>query len=84
MMELQSEKEMYIALRQPIDKTMTLILKISGIDDLETAKKQNEENIDFIKWKIEEDYARYVNTGTHKLGAYPYSFTKVGALEESE
>ena len=75
-MELQAEKEMYIALRQPLDSSMNLIFTMTGIDDLEKAKKQNEENIDWILWKINEDFGRYVKPGTHRLSAYPYTFTK--------
>lgn len=82
MMEYQAEKEMQIALSHPIDKTMNLILTMTGVDDIEQAKKQNQENLDYIEWKIEEDYSRYVGVGTHKLNAYPYTYTKV--MEESE
>lgn len=83
MMELQAEKEMRIALMQPIDKTMKLIFTLSGIDDIEQAKQQNEENMDFIQWKMHEDYGRFVKPGTHSLSAYPYSFTKISEeLEE--
>lgn len=77
MMEYQSEKEMQLALNKPIDKTMKLILSLAGIEDVEQAKRQNEENLNFIQWKIYEDLGRYVEPGIYKLDAHPYFFTKL-------
>lgn len=75
-MQLQNEKEMYLMLNSPIDRTDHLILTMVGITDLEQARMQNEENMDYIQWKMKEDFGRFVKKGTHKLGAYPYTFTK--------
>lgn len=72
-MELQNETEMMIINLLPnkykdfmeIDRATRFCLTSGGYTNIQDAISETQKQVDYLCWKIREDYARFLPVGTH-------------------